>query len=245
MSGRLHEAIVLAHGGEAADAGFALWPSAAFPATSRPMKIVVIHGDARSLLSVRGGLLGRMVELGHEVHALAPLADDETTDGLEALGVEYSTYPLTRGGFTPFADLMTMSHLKQVLFRIKPDLVLSISHKPVTFGSMAAKMAWVSHRKRIYSLVTGLGYPFTLESGVKRRVIYAVTKYFMGGGLGACTGIIFRNDEDREFFRKFGVVPESAITTVIDEPLPENGQAVDPEAMHTSNEALLSFMELG
>lgn len=208
------------------------------------MKIVVIHGDARSLLSVRGGLLGRMVELGHEVYALAPLADEETAAELEALGVEYSAYPLTRGSFTPFADLMSMSHLKQVLFRIKPDVVLSISHKPVMFGSMAAKMAWVSHKKRIYSLVTGLGYPFTLESGLKRRIIYAVTKYFLGGGLGACTGIIFRNDEDRRFFRNFGVVPDDVATTVIDEPLSENGQVVDPETMAESNEALLSFMEL-
>lgn len=208
------------------------------------MNVVVIHGDAKSLLAVRGPLLSRLVELGHDVHALAPLTDDETVTGLEALGVEYASYPLTRGRFSPIADMGTMSHLKQILFRIKPDVVLSISHKPVTFGSMAARMAWVDHPKKIYALVTGLGYPFTRMSGWKRRLVHAYTKYFMGGGFNACHGIVFRNEEDRNFFKKFGVVSEKPRVTAIDEPLPEEGRPVPAEDMVEPTEKLLSFMEM-
>ena len=208
------------------------------------MKIVVIHGDAHSLLSIRGPLLARMVELGHEVHTLAPLAGEEVTAGIEALGVDFAAYPLTKGRFSPFADLGTLLHLKQVLFRIKPDLVLSISHKPMAFGPMAARMAWVDHQKRIYALVTGLGYPFTLEAGWKRRVLYAYAKYFIHGGFTACHGLIFRTEEDRSFFKKFGVVPDQLATTVIDEPLPKQGKPVPSAKRIESNEAVLSFMEL-
>ena len=208
------------------------------------MKVVVIHGNAHALLSVRGPLLARLVELGHQVHALAPVADEKVVSAIEALGVEHASYPLTRGRFSPLADISTLLHLKQVLYRIKPDLVLSISHKPMTFGSMAARMAWVDHPKRIYALVTGLGYPFTEMGGWKRRVLHAYSKYYIGGGFNACHGIVFRTEEDREFFRKFGVVPATVATTVIDEPLPEVGQAVAAEAMAASTEALLSFMEL-
>ncbi|MBG0791639.1 MAG: glycosyltransferase [Desulfovibrionaceae bacterium] len=197
------------------------------------MKIAVIHDDARALLSVRGPLLARLAELGHQVHALVPPADEDVVAGIEALGVEYASYPLTRGRFSPLADLGTLLHLKQVLFRIRPGLVLSISHKPAIFGSLAARMTWVDDRKRIHALVTGLGYPFTKMSGWKRRVVHAYTKYFMGGGLGACHGIAFRTEEDREVFRAFGVLPDNVPVTVVGEPLPEEG--VDP---------LLSFMEL-
>ncbi|BDQ34324.1 glycosyltransferase [Pseudodesulfovibrio portus] len=208
------------------------------------MNVVVIQGDARALLSVRTPLLSRLVELGHKVHALAPLADEDVVASIEELGVEHATYPLTRGRFSPLADLGTLLHLKQVLFRIKPDVVLCISHKPVTFGPMAARMTWVDHPKKIYALVTGLGYPFTEMSGWKRRVVHAYAKYFMGGGFSACHGIVFRNPEDREFFRAFGVLPGNAATTVIDEPLPAADLSVDGEAMAASTEALLSFMEL-
>jgi len=208
------------------------------------MNVVVIHGDGRALLAVRTPLLSRLVELGHKVHALTPLADEGVVASVEALGAEHAAYPLTRGRFSPLADLGTLLHLKQVLFRIKPDLVLCISHKPMTFGPMAARMTWVDHPKKIYALVTGLGYPFTGMSGWKRRVIHAYTKYFMGGGFGACHGIVFRSEEDRAFFRAFGVIPGNAATTVVDEPLsPEGGPAGD-QAMAASTEALLSFMGL-
>lgn len=208
------------------------------------MNVVVIHSDARALLTVRGPLLARLVELGHHVHALAPLASENVVVALEALGVDFATYPLVLGRFSPLADLSTLIHLKQVLFRIKPDLILSISHKPMAFGSVAARMTWVDHPKRIYALVTGLGYPFTNISGWKRRVIHAYFKYFISGGFNACHGIVFRNEEDREFFRTFGVIPEDTPTAIIEEPLPENGASPDAEAMALSTEALLSFMEL-
>ena len=215
------------------------------------MNVVVIHGDGQALLTMRAPLLTRLVELGHKVHVLAPLApladaaaDVDTVAAIEALGVEHATYPLTRGRFSPLADLGTLLHLKQVLYRIKPDVVLCISHKPMTFGPMAARMTWVDHPKRIYALVTGLGYPFTEMSGWKRRVVHAYSKYFIGGGFGACHGIVFRSEEDRAFFRAFGVLPENAATAVIDEPLFREGGPADSEAMAVSTEALLSFMQL-
>ena len=114
----------------------------------------------------------------------------------------------------------------------------------MAFGSVAARMTWVDHPKRIYALATGLGYPFTKMSGWKRRVVHAYFKYFIGGGFGACHGIAFRSEEDRDFFRKFGVVPESAATTVIEEPLSGDGSAPDADALDAAAEALLSFMEL-
>ncbi|WP_229591088.1 glycosyltransferase [Pseudodesulfovibrio sediminis] len=207
------------------------------------MKIAVIHGSAHSLLADQGLLLERMVELGHEVHTLAPPADEEVLTGLKELGTESATYPLTRGKFSPLADLTSMSQIKQILYRIKPDVVLSISSKPMTFGSMAARMAWVDHQKRIYSLVTGLGFPFTEKAGWKRRIIYAYTKYMMGGGLGACTGIIFRNSEDEAFFRAFGVIRDTARTTIIENLIPEKDTPADQSRDASIND-LLSYMEL-
>lgn len=187
------------------------------------MKIAVIGGYAPSLINFRGPLLKRMVALGHEVHALAPAHVPDVSPQLEDMGVEYSMLPLERRGLNPFADLGTLLHLKQVLYRIKPDVVLSYTFKPVVYGSMAARMAWVGHKKRVFGMITGLGYAFTEDKGLKRRILFNIAKGMYRSGLRSCDGIIFQNPDDESFFRQLGVVPDHAATTVV------GGSGVDLE----------------
>ncbi|QGY39435.1 glycosyltransferase [Pseudodesulfovibrio cashew] len=179
------------------------------------MKIAVIGGYAPSLINFRGPLLKRLVALGHEVHALAPLHTPDVGPQLEAMGVEYSMIPLERRGLNPVADIGSLLHLKQVMHRIDPDLVLSYTFKPVVYGSMAARMAWVGHKKRIYALITGLGYAFTEDKGLRRRILFNVAKGLYRAGLRSCDGVIFQNPDDEAFFRRLGVIPEHARTTVV------------------------------
>jgi glycosyltransferase involved in cell wall biosynthesis len=179
------------------------------------MKIAVIGGFAPSLISFRGPLLRRLTGLDHEVHALAPGHVPDVSPQLEAMGVDYHMFPLSRRGFNPLADLGTLLHLKQVLFRIKPDMVLSYTFKPVVYGSLAARMAWVGQEKRVYGLITGLGYAFTENAGLKRRLIFNIAKGMYKSGLKSCDGVIFQNPDDRAFFEKLGVLPEHARTTVV------------------------------
>ncbi len=146
------------------------------------MKIAVIGGYAPSLINFRGPLLRRLVSLGHEVHALAPAHVPDISPQLEEMGVEYSMFPLIRRGLNPFSDIGTLLHLKQVLYRIRPDVVLSYTFKPVVYGSLAARMAWVGEKKRVYSMVTGLGYAFTESKGFKRRVLFNIAKGMYGQG---------------------------------------------------------------
>jgi len=187
------------------------------------MRIVVAGGYAPSLLSLRGPLLKRLVALGHEVHALAPLHTPDVGPQLEALGVEYSIIPLAPGVFNPFADISSLLHFKQIMHRINPDLVFSYSFKPVVFGALSARMAWVAHKKRVYGMVTGLGYDFLRDSGLLRSVRFAVTKSMYRSGLRACDGVIFQKDEDESLFRTLNLLPDHAETTVI------NGTGVDLE----------------
>ncbi|MGL1863265.1 MAG: glycosyltransferase family 4 protein [Pseudodesulfovibrio sp.] len=179
------------------------------------MKVVVIGGYAPSLINFRGPLLKRLVALGHEVHALAPAHVPDVSPQLEAMGVEFSMVPLNRRGMNPLADLGTLLHLKQVLHRINPDVVLSYTFKPVVYGSLAARMAWVGHPKRVYSMITGLGYAFTEDKGIKRRILFNIAKGMYRAGLRSCNGIIFQNPDDEAFFRKLDVVPDHAKTTVV------------------------------
>lgn len=179
------------------------------------MKIAVIGGYAPSLINFRGPLLKRLVSLGHDVHALAPAHVPDVSPQLEAMGVDYSMFPLARRGFNPIADLGSILHLKQILIRIKPDVVFSYTFKPVVYGSMAARMAWVGDKKRVFALVTGLGYAFTQTSGLKRRLLFNIAKGMYKSGLSYCNGVIFQNPDDQAFFEKLGVLSPRNATTVV------------------------------
>jgi len=179
------------------------------------MKIAVIGGYAPSLVNFRGPLLKRLVGLGHDVHALAPGHIPDVSPQLEAMGVEYSMFPLARRGFNPIADIGSLLHLKQVLYRIRPDLVLSYTFKPVVYGSMAARMAWVGDKKRVYAMITGLGYAFTEDKGFKRRMLFNIAKGMYRSGLKSCNGVIFQNPDDEAFFQKLDVLPPDMRTTVV------------------------------
>jgi len=187
------------------------------------MKIVVIGGYAPSLINFRGPLLKRLVALGHEVHALAPLHNPDVGPQLEAMGVEYSMIPLSRRGLNPFADIGSLLHLKQVLHRIRPDMVLSYTFKPVVYGSMAARMAWVGDKKKVFGMITGLGYAFTEQKGLKRRILFNIAKGMYRSGLRSCDGVLFQNPDDEAFFKKLGVIPSHATTSVV------NGSGIDLE----------------
>jgi len=147
----------------------------------------------------------------------------DVTPQLDAMGVEYSMIPLDRRGFNPFSDLGSLLHLKQVLYRIKPDMVLSYTFKPIVYGSLAARMAWVGHPKKVFAMVTGLGYAFTEDSGLKRRVLFNIAKGMYRSGLRSCDGVIFQNPDDETFFHKLKVLPSHAATTVV------GGSGVDLE----------------
>lgn len=175
------------------------------------------------MIHSRGPLLQRMVALGHQVHAVAPFHVPDVSPTLESMGVEPSQYPLSRRGLNPFADIGSLLHLKQVLQRIRPDVVLSYSFKPVVYGSMAARMAWVGDTKRVYSLVAGLGYAFTRESGLKRRLLFNIAKGMYKAGMKSCDGVMFQNPDDLTFFEKLGVMPSGVQRTVV------NGAGVDLE----------------
>ena len=180
------------------------------------MKIVAIHGHATTLLDEYGSLLKGLSDSGHRVHALVPFEGDEMAARFEALGAEHATFPLTRHGFTPGADIGTLLHLKQVLFRIRPDLVLATTSKALLYGAMAARMAWVGEKKQVYGLVDRVSRDFSRGSGLKRRFLFQIAKAMHRSGFRSCDGLLFRDAGDESFFRRLGVIPDHVRTDVLD-----------------------------
>lgn len=183
------------------------------------MKIAVIGGYGPSLINFRGPMLRAMKQAGHIVYGIAPLDSPDVPDKLKEMGIEYIEAPIRRTGMNPFRDLITIISLIRILWKIKPDAVLSYTIKPVIYGSIAAKLAGV---RNIFSMITGLGYAFGQTSG-KRGLLFKLVKAMYRTGLYFNKGIMFQNPDDRKLFAELGLFSARKKTVVT------NGSGVDME----------------
>ncbi len=188
------------------------------------MRIVVVAGYAPSLVNFRGPLLKALVERGHEVIALAPPDEPEesapgTAAALRALGIELLRFPMRRGGLNPFEDARTLLALRRELLRLRPDLVLAYTIKPVVYGSLAARWAarWAK-TPQVASLITGLGYAFgDMHSGgepgarqsLARRLLSGLVLRLYRTALEQNSVVFFQNPDDRDLFARLGIIGQN------------------------------------
>lgn len=169
-------------------------------------RILVLASFAPSLRNFRGALIEALCQRGHEVHAAAPdlCADGQTRTWLEQRGVVCHDVPLARSGLNPVRDLMTLRQLAGLMRRIRPDVFLGYTVKPVVWGLLAARMAKVPSR---VALITGLGYAFTGEATGLRRLVRGVALGLYRVALKRATLIFFQNPDDRDEFGRLGLLP--------------------------------------
>lgn len=163
------------------------------------MKVVVVGVLPQSLVNFRGPLLQTMVQRGHEVIACASGADDAIVGQLNEWGVTYHDVPIKRAGMNPIQDLATLWHLTRLFRKLRPDVMLGYTIKPVVWGMSAARFAGVSRR---FAMIEGLGYAFMSDGSWRHRVIQRVACSLYKLALNKVDGIFFLNPDDVEEFRK-------------------------------------------
>jgi len=150
-------------------------------------RILVLGGLANSLVNFRGALLAEMVRRGHEVIGCAAEDCPEVAEQLAAMGVRYVPLHFKRAGLNPFSDLLLLFRLVKLLRRLRPDIVLAYTIKPVIYGSLACRLLGV---QRCYSMITGLGYAFMGGVGLRQRLVGKVAPPFIewrSRGMRACS----------------------------------------------------------
>lgn len=180
-------------------------------------KIVIISHYSKSLINFRGDLIRAMIELGHEVICLGPEAGYKQP--LQELGADYLQIPLHRTGLNPLKDVKTLFSLRKVLKEIKPDIVFSYTVKPIVYGSIAAHMAGV---RRMYALISGLGYVFIGQT-FKQRLLTQIVAFLYRQGLKYNQVVFFQNPDDLHLFVSKSIVPKTA------KPVLVNGSGVNIE----------------
>lgn len=179
--------------------------------TSPIRSIAMLTSGAATLANFRGPLIQAFVTHGIKVYALAPDHDETTRAAMIALGAEPVDVPLDRTGMHPLRDISDMLALIGIFRRLRPDAVFGYFIKPVTYGTIAARLAGVRHR---FAMVAGLGYIFTPNTGPdtpKRRVLRTIASALYWIAFRLCHIVFVQNEDDRHFFIQRGIASEGKV----------------------------------
>jgi hypothetical protein len=160
-------------------------------------KIIILGALADSLMNFRGELLHALTDEGHDVIAMADMAEPDLVKRLSAIGVTFHPYPVQRNGLNPLADLRTLFALRKTFRALKPDIVLSYTIKPVIWGGIALK--GISN-SRLYAMITGLGFTFSKSSNFKRWVLSKLVTQLYKIALAKVSTVIFQNSDNLDVF---------------------------------------------
>jgi glycosyltransferase involved in cell wall biosynthesis len=193
------------------------------------MKVLLFANTDWYLYNFRRDLALAVRKRGDEVVLLSP--PGEYAARLEGLGFRWISFPLSRRGMNPLAELATIGQLVRFYRNEKPDLVHHFTIKSVLYGTLAARLARV---RPVVNSITGLGYVFLPGGPWKRLLRFFVRLWYRLILHG--TQVIFENNDDRLAFLRFGLIsPEESFlipgvgvdtTRFTPHPLPEGRPVV-------------------
>lgn len=183
-----------------------------------PLHLLLIGPDWDAVKRLRTALVQDMLRAGWRVTIAAGSPEGDDAAAFRQLGVECVTIPVARTSLNLASGLGLMAAVWRLCRRIRPDAVLAITVKPVTFGLIAAALARVPVRA---GMITGLGYAFTDGRELKRRIVRQLVGPLYALSLRTATRAFFQNDDDIADFRRQGLLPDSLRLTRT------NGSGVD------------------
>jgi len=159
--------------------------------------VVLSSNTAWSLFNFRGGIIRAILARGFRVIALAP--EDSFSSKLAKMGCDVMDIRMNNTGTNPLSDLRTLLAYYSVYRRIKPDIILHFTIKPVIYGSISARQLGIP----CVNMITGLGSVFIRDTWVTRlvQILYRFA-------LGRSQKTIFQNPDDLRLFVDRGLVPQ-------------------------------------
>ena len=116
-------------------------------------------------------------------------------------GIKFIDFKFSRSGTNPLDELNTLRKFYFLYKSVKPDVVHHITLKPVTYGSIAAKILNITG---VVNAVSGLGYNFTGErQGTVQKMMVKLMKY---GFSRSNLTVIFQNGDDQKALEHLKII---------------------------------------
>ena len=167
---------------------------------NRPLRVLYVAGDAPFFVTHFLGLAKFVLGSGGDVHLAVPVDtasgrdDRDAVRKIEESGVIVHRIGLKRSGVNPFADLLLIKELNDLITKTDPSLLHCLGIKPILYAGAIARL---KEMPAVHSVI-GLGLPF-----MKSGVVAALSRSLILFGFGFAFGnprckITVEHEKDRE-----------------------------------------------
>lgn len=118
--------------------------------------------------------------------------DSGFSDKIKGYGLKFIALPMSRSGTNILEELKVLLFFLKLYHREKPDIVHHVTMKPVTYGSIAAKLTRV---KRVVNALSGLGFLF-INANENRTIHSLLNRAFKFGFNNTKLRFILQNQDD-------------------------------------------------
>jgi len=157
--------------------------------TKQKKKVLICSNYAWTIFNFRQPLINNLIKNNYEVELLTQFDGYENKITSQLSGIH--SLHISRKGVNIITDLITTLHIIFNLIRIKPDIILLYTIKPVIYGSIASKILKIPS----IPMITGLGTTF-----ISRSWITGVVKSLYKIALKKQKIVFFQNEEDKNLF---------------------------------------------
>jgi glycosyltransferase involved in cell wall biosynthesis len=158
--------------------------------------IVIIGPTTKTLLNFRGHLISDLVAEHYKITVLVSEYSSSDIDKLNLLGAKCEFFQMKRGGLNPLREVITFFSLINKLQKLKPNLVLAYTIKPVIWGGLSCLFV---RGTSFIALITGLGYSFEGTS-LGKRLLTKIASILYAMSLNRAKFIIFQNADNLNLF---------------------------------------------
>jgi glycosyltransferase involved in cell wall biosynthesis len=137
---------------------------------------------------------------GFEVHIACCITNKREI--LEVHGLIVHPLGISRSGVGLINEFKTFQQLYRVIKSLKPDVMHSVTIKPVLYGNMIARSLKVPVR---VASISGLGYVF-IADGIKARLFRLFISSLYKIALAGVKTVIFQNTSDRDSLMQLGAI---------------------------------------
>jgi glycosyltransferase involved in cell wall biosynthesis len=191
---------------------------------ARP-KILFVVAEDWYFWSHRRPIAAAALQNGYDVFVATRVGD--CGEKIVEAGFRLIPLRLNRSSYSLFHELRTVSELRRIYRKEKPDIVHHIALKPILYGSMAALG---NQRMQVINAFAGLGYLVSSPSFRARALKQMLWKMFRFLLNRPNSFLLLQNREDRDLLMsEVGVPPEK--TTII------RGSGVDVNEFRATAEA--------
>jgi glycosyltransferase involved in cell wall biosynthesis len=171
--------------------------------TNDKKHLLIVGPDWDITTKFRKELVRDTIAAGWEVSVCAGGNIEKGKRILGALGACCYPVEFRRSGMNPLSELWPLVQVYLLCQAIKPNVVLTFTVKPNTFGQLAARLANVPVRA---AMITGLGFAFISGRELRRRIAYFIVKALYRTSLASLRRVFFQNLDDKRSFEDLGLI---------------------------------------